>query len=725
MKRISGKERKRIPVLLPVLMTLCLLAGTGCSGDPAPSVPAPADTCPASGTPVDPAGEIGMAFDLSGAPVTGGANFFDLPFPLDLRLDAGGIADLSNFPNPEGNDEVRQIIDSAHRHMRGWPTATQVYLRLTGPLDPASIPADPAAYRNPEAVIQLLDVDPDSPERGRRFPLEVGFNAGEETFRPANLLQVLPVQGFELRENNTYAVIATRGLSSADGRNLVADANLCAVLSGRMPAGALGAEALDVYAPLAAQLALEGTDSGTILAATVFTTGAPTERMFRVVERVAEWPVPQPESTLVKTGEFDDYCVYASSWEVPGLQAGRAPFLGEAAGGTIEFDAAGEPVTQYTRSSPFVVTVPKRKMPVGGYPLLFYIHGTGGLSTQVYERSRVDAQGNREPGRGPSEIAAERGWGSSSMGGHMSEEHLGPIVSLGGYIPYNFFNLQAMRDNFIQMTSEQVLFRRILSELTFDVSDCPGADTSAGAGGLARFDPGMQAVMGQSLGSYLSGLVAAVDPRAWQGAILTGAGGSWTEFALGPQDPPLTAILELVLGLPQGEHLDRWHPIIQASTLTIAGANNIHFLPLLYRMPLEGRSSPHMLVIEGEEDLQVTIGLQRALVAALGVDMVGPEVTEIPPGVPVGPEGQIIQRIELAGGRQLDPPVSGNFMVEGQGPRTVAVVRYPEDGIQEGHMVTFQREEPKHQYGCFLEDLARGRVPVIIEGVAQGGECAP
>ena len=40
-------------------------------------------------------------------------------------------------------------------------------------------------------------------------------------------------------------------------------------------------------------------------------------------------------------------------------------------------------------------------------------------------------------------------------------------------------------------------------------------------------------------------------------------------------------------------------------------------------------------------------------------------------------------------------------------------------------MVVFQREEPKHQYGCFLEDLAKGKVPTIIEGFVQGGECAP
>ena len=720
-------DRRPRALFIPLLLSL-VARSPGCSNDEEPSAPGPGpvvNTCPAPGTAVDPDTETAMVFDLSGAPIRGGADFFDLPFPCDLRLDGDGKADLSNFPNPAGNGEVIQIIDAAHRHMAGWPTATQVYVRLTGPIDVASLSPDPADYRDADAAIQLVDIDPNSPARGTRYPLQVGFTTADETFRPSNLLQVLPVQGFDLREDTTYALVVTSGLQPGAGRTLAVNPDLCAVLSGRTPEGDLASEAEQAYAPLAAYLAREGIDPGTIVAATVFTTGTPTDRMYHVTERIASWPAPAPITPPAKSEEFDEYCVYESSWEVPGLQEGVLPFLTPAEGGEIELDAAGEPVVQYTRQSPFVVTVPKRPMPAAGYPLLFYIHGTGGESTQVYKRGRVDAEGYREPGRGPSEVAAQRGWGSSCMGGHMSEEHLGPILSLGGYVPYNFFNLQAMRDNFIQMTSEQILFRRVMTELRLDVSDCPGADTSAGPDGLARFDPDMQVVMGQSLGSYLTGLVTATDPRPWQGAILTGAGGSWTEFALGPLDPPLTPLLELVLGLPSGEHLDLWHPIIPLATLTIAGANNIHFLPSIFREPRPGMTAPHMLVVEGHIDLQVTIGLQRALVAALGVDMVGPDVTEIPPGVPVGKEGQILQRIELAGGRQLDPPVAGNLSVPGQGPRTAAVVRYPEDGIQEGHMVVFQREEPKHQYGCFLEDLAAGKVPTIIEGIAQGGACAP
>jgi len=715
--------------LLACGLAALLLAALAACSDPAPPADPPPDlvenTCPALGTPVDPATETAMLFDLTGAPIAGGANYFDLPYPLDLRLDADGKTDLSNFPNPGNNSVVRQIVRAARLHMEDWPTDGQIFLRLTGPIEASSLPADPAAYRARDAVVQLLDVDPDSPERGRRFPLEVSFNVGREKFRPTHLLQVLPVQGFELREKNAYAVIVTRDLIPGGGRRPVAEANLCAVLSGRMPEGALAPEALAAYAPLAAQLALERVDPGTIVAATVFTTGNPTARLFEVADRVAAWPAPLPASPLAKTHEFDDYCVYQSRWEVPGLQQGRIPYLAVDDGGVIEFGANGDPRVQYTRLAPFVLTVPKRQMPAAGYPLLFFIHGTGGVSTQVYERGRQDEQGNVRPGSGPSEMAAERGWGSSCMGGHLSVEQLGEVGSLGGYIPYNFFNLQAMRDNFIQMTAEQILFRRLLTEITLDVSDCPGADASAGPGGLARFDPGMQVVTGQSLGGYLTVLVAATDPRAWQGVIPTGAGGSWTEFALGPQDPPLSLLLEIFLGMPANEHLDRWHPIIQLATLTIAGANNISFLPTIFREPRLPGPAPHLLLVEGHIDLQVTIGLQRALVAALGVDMVGPDVTEIPPGVPVGPEGQIIQRIELAGGRQLDPPVAGNINVPGQGARTAAVVRYPEDGIREGHYVAFQREEPKHQMGCFLEDLAAGKVPTIIQGVEQGGSCAP
>ena len=66
-------------------------------------------------------------------------------------------------------------------------------------------------------------------------------------------------------------------------------------------------------------------------------------------------------------------------------------------------------------------------------------------------------------------------------------------------------------------------------------------------------------------------------------------------------------------------------------------------------------------------------------------------------------------------------------MIDGQGPITVGTVVYPADGhsIYDGHDVAYQLGAPKHQYGCFLADIAAGKVPTIIAGSVEGGPCAP
>ena len=45
--------------------------------------------------------------------------------------------------------------------------------------------------------------------------------------------------------------------------------------------------------------------------------------------------------------------------------------------------------------------------------------------------------------------------------------------------------------------------------------------------------------------------------------------------------------------------------------------------------------------------------------------------------------------------------------------RTNVVVRYPEDGIRDGHYVITQRDEPKRQVAEFCEAIANGQTPII------------
>ena len=40
---------------------------------------------------------------------------------------------------------------------------------------------------------------------------------------------------------------------------------------------------------------------------------------------------------------------------------------------------------------------------------------------------------------------------------------------------------------------------------------------------------------------------------------------------------------------------------------------------------------------------------------------------------------------------------------------TAVVVQWPSDGIEDGHEIMFQRQEPKYQYRCFLSELRQRR----------------
>ncbi|MCA9774694.1 MAG: hypothetical protein KC466_19905, partial [Myxococcales bacterium] len=195
---------------------------------------------------------VEMVLDLSG-----NAGLFDAGFPTDLRLLADGHLDLAGYPRA-GHTLTDHYAEVIEEDTLGWPPVMPLYLRFTGPLDASALPNDPAAYEDPGAPVQVVDVDPNSPERGRRFPLQVRFTTVADTYRPEWLLQALPVIGIPLREGTTYALIATGDLVASSGFSLQANPALTDLLRGEDPGGALGPRAVDVYAPVAARLALEG-----------------------------------------------------------------------------------------------------------------------------------------------------------------------------------------------------------------------------------------------------------------------------------------------------------------------------------------------------------------------------------------------------------------------------------------------------------------------------------
>lgn len=621
--------------------------------------------------------------------------FFGTPFPADARRHESGAPDFTGMPNPEGVGFVESSLE-AMSERDGFDPSGVVYFRFDRALPvPTTRSADTLlAYPG----IEIVDVDPSSSERLRRFPAWVRATARHDGVRPAHLLQVLPVPGVALREGTTYAVIVRRDLDGDGAVDLGGSREIQSLLDDE-PVG--DAPWVSALAPLRAVLPELSLPKQHVAAATVFKTGRPTKELFAWVEQALQGPAPELVGDLVRERDYDDYVVLRGTVRLPLYQEGTPPhFFG---GGRFIPNDDGAPTPQGTEDAPFYLTVPKGELPTAGIPLYFYVHGTGGLATQAIDRGyRKSVDDVSPPGSGLASWVAPLGFGTSCVAGTYSPDRIG-WRALDGYGAYVFFNPVGMRDNIRQMVLEQVLFLRLVEELVIDPALVPEVKPLAPDGKI-RFSRELRVVGGQSLGSFLSGMVAALTQR-FDAAILTGAGGSWIEFGFGPKDPvDLTALLDLV-AVPRGETLDRHHPFITAFQTAVGPADNTHYTPYLLRRPKDGKV-PHVLVIEGQRDLQVPVNLQRALVLSVGADLVGPETGRTA-------EEQLFPALRFGGLRHVEEGLGGNRSAPDGSPRTAVVVRHPEDGRLEGHYVLFQQPRAREQLKAFLADVASGRVPQV------------
>ncbi len=631
---------------------------------------------------------------------SGQGKFFDLPWPLDARRTASGGLGFAGLPNPLGRNFVKEAIALVASDTSGASPSGTIYFRFDGPV--SSPIDDPVASVAPDSPVYVVNVDPASPSRLERAPVHVTVATGDSV-RPANLLQILPVPGRGLRPNTVHAAIVLRRLGSPGSCFLGQSPALTELLAGTAPAGPLGADLLACYAPLRAALNDIGVNPDDIAAAAVFTTGDPTTRLVRQVEWANQLPPLAPTTAITVRDQFPGFTALQGEYAPPQFQKGVIPFV--LGGGEQAVDSQGLPVTQWVDRAGFQISIPTGKMPAKGFPLYFFVHGTGGDQSQFIDRGRMPAPNVQPPkGSGMASYLAPVGWAAACAAGPLSPTRIG-FLSAEGYIAYDFFNPVAMRDNFGQMILEMVLFRRLLLDLRIDPALCPGTDASASPDGKIGFDPDTMVVGGQSLGSYLAGMLAALLPD-WKGCILTGAGGSWVEFPFGPLDPVMPCKIIDAVALPPGDALDRFHPFVALFDLALGPSDNSHYLEKVLRYPLPGHAIPHVLTIEGHGDLQVPENLQRVDILSLGLDLAGPEVPNVPfdqMDSPVLPWGGLVQ---------LSYPVQGNRTVNGV-VRTACVVRYDRDPIREGHYVSYQLDAPKRQIAEFVTAIAAGQMPVV------------
>jgi hypothetical protein len=616
--------------------------------------------------------------------------FYDAPFPsLDLQ-DEEGFFDLSNVPYRVGTpilDSVITLIDEAD----GAGLSSPIHLRTTVAIDEASLPTL-AGSMETTANVFLLDVTEGSPTYLERLPVYVAYVPDTLVYGTTQVISIVPLQGAPMRAHTTYAAVVTTRVRDATGRALVQASEVRALARGRRPHGIDASDAAS-YRDAITKLATVGTAESDIAGLAVFTTADP-GRQIRAVRDDALAHLPSPNAAFSQIEIFDDYCVFETTIDMPDYQAGTPPFT--TAGGGWAFDAQGAPVLQRLEPARIFVTLPRTAVPANGFPTAVFVRTGGGGDRPLIDRGPRATNGGATitPGSGPAMHFAEAGFAGVSIDG----PHGGLRNVTNGdeqFLIFNITNPLALRDNIRQSVVELTLLPHVLEHVTIDASACPGV---TGATTAVTLDLTHLTIMGHSMGATFAPIVAAHEP-AYRALLLSGAGGSYIENILYKQKPFPTAKFFGSIIQYSGAAVTRHDIALGFFQWANDSADPLSFLRLLSSEP--GPSGPvHVLMMQGIVDHYIMPTIANATSLGLGLELAGPaldgqtpEIAEFTP---------LAALLPLVGGGTTTLPASGNVAGPGGAGVTAVVTQHAEDGIEDGHEVVFQTEEPKHEYACFL-----------------------
>lgn len=647
-------------------------------------------------------------FDLN-ADLTDPDQFYNLPYPSDLRLDADGHPDMSGFPvftKFYGFFKRLQTISSDRPY---FPLTAASYFRFSQPVAPQK--STELLPTRVDAPILLVDIDRNSPERGRLFPIVASTPETDPFYVPPHLLAVAPYPGILLKPNRHYAYVVKRSLGDANGRPLKPSPAFSQLRQGQIPTGRLRHrfDAFLLYKPLWETLDQLQIDRSQVVNATVFTTGDVVSDTAKLSDQVVARYNPKitnlryaPDNRISDL----DYCKFDATIKLPQFQKGSPPFLFfEKRAGLFELDANGRLQQNGSDTIPLVITLPKTLMPKTGYPLVAYYHGSGGLSSQVVNRGPVrNKGGDRIPGRGPADVVGRFGLAAVGSALPVNPERIPKVVSeLFGDRPYlNPTNPSAYRDTFRQGVFEQRLLLEALSRLEIPsaaLGDCQGPTLPAGVFKF-RIDTSSTLALGQSQGAQYATMMAAVEPKI-KAVVPAGSGGFWALlFAkLAQQEGGDFERIAGLLGnvLNKTEPLDHLYPALRLLQSSWEAAEPMVYMTRMARNPLPGHPARSIYQPVGQGDTAFPEDIFDAVALATGVQQAG-EVLWDTMQVSLG-----LNQLNSI----VDYPVFNNLTSEEGQPYTGVVVQFEGDGLDDSHTIFSQLDDVKYQYGCFMDSMAK------------------
>lgn len=634
-------------------------------------------------------------------------HFFDHPWPSDLRRDPGGAIHFTGFYNPRLTPILDDYVKSTVGLLDGFSPAAAIYLRFTGDLDPSTLPATPPDGLAADAAVQLVDVDPLSPERGHRKLTQLFFQAKDGVYWVSHTLAVMPALGYPLRPKTRYALVVTKKARDTSGNAVQPSSDLKEVLGTAPSARTLATH--DLFAPALTELSLAGIAAGDIVHLTVFTTSDPTSELFAVRDALAAL-VPAP---VVRAGSWQameqtpDYDVYQGWYgPSPNFQAGKVPFQNLGDGGSFVFDASGKPVVQGMFDMRFTLVVPnatKCPPPPPGYPLVLYAHGTGGDYRSIVTEG--NSIGEDLAGVCLASMGVDQIFHGARPGAPPASDpsYLGDVELL-------FFNLNnpiAARTNARQGAIDVVQQARLVTDTHVAI---PASVSRTGV--AIGVDASTLQFFGHSQGGLNGPLFLAADDKA-RGGVLSGSGSMLTITLLEKTlpVPSVASAVKALLGLTTPDaaaELNPFHPVMNLTQTLLDATDPIHYVGSIFQHPRSGFAPKSIYQTEG-----------------IGPDGTGDSFAP-PHGIELESVALGLPR-ELPGERPVTeaswggigdvsvPPagLSGNL---GGGRASGVLAQFPPAPGSDGHFVVFDVPAAHAQAASFCRNLAddpRGRVPAL------------
>jgi hypothetical protein len=638
-------------------------------------------------------------FDLH-ADLTNQDLFYSMPYPSDLRLLPSGAPDLRGFPN-NLQESLIESVRAVAMQRKGFPQMGAAYFHFDGPL----APEDPTVVMAAAATspILLVDVDPSSPERGKLFPVVAG-TPDADRYLLDDTLEIAPRTGVVLHESRTYAYVVMKSLGDAAGNPLGAPDAFVALEAATPPPADPELAAWNLYQPLWQTLAQIGVDETEVAAATVYTTGDVVQDAADLATKTIANYAPTITNLSVRSDQ-GTFCEVVGQITYPQFQKGTPPY--DDGLGTFDIGQDGLPIKQRDEVVPVAISLPEgQPMPAGGFPFILYFHGSGGLSTQLF-----DPEAYPDPGHGAAYVMAARGFAMACQALPLAPERL-PGATDNEEI--NFNNLGCFPYTFEQGVMEQRMFIGALDKLTIDpatVASCTGLSLPNGETAY-HFAMDPLHVQGQSMGGMYANLVGATEPRV-KIVVPTGAGGDWPYMMLTTNAIPNAKNgIKLLLG--SGD-LTFMHPALQLLGTAWEPAETFVYMRRLGKDPLPGHPARPVYEPVGYGDEYFSFDVYDGAALAYGNKEAGDAVW---------PSMQSSLSVEGLDGI-VPYPVSNDVTSSDGSSYTGVVAQYNGDGVSDPHYIFTTVDAVKYQYACFHTSFRDTGTATVFAPKAWDAPCGP